>query len=201
MSNDCDTGSTGKITWNVKILKDSVQTDIIHQKFLKLLAPKKAKKHDELEKLKALFDEQSAQNREMIDGLNQKIDIMERQLDEQSEASKYEVELEKANKENLQLMAKLELLQNSEARLQHSLTELKSTHSKEILIIEGNLKASEDKLTKVREENSKLRQKNTQLSRLVNRRNHDLQFIFDKLRENLPEGEIKPKSAKEALLA
>ena len=126
---------------------------------------------------------------------------MERQLDEQTETSKYEVDLEKANKENLKLLAKLETTQNSEARLQQCLAELKSTHSKEIMIIESNLKTSENKLTKVREENSKLRQKNTQLSRLVDRRNHDLQFIFDKLRENLPEGEKKPKSPKEALLA
>ena len=70
-------------------------------------------------------------------------------------------------------------------------------------------------MASLRADNSRLRLKNNQLSRTVKRRENDLQFVYDRLCEQIPQSEVKvrpdsdfkirhsfqPKTVKEALLS
>merc|ERR1711935_486625 len=108
----------------------------------------------------------------------------------------------KVEPDKRQLHVQLENSRNAEAELHNLVNQQKLSHTNQIADLEQRLKESEQKMMRMRGDNGKLQIKNNQLKRSLLRREHDLQYIFEKLREELPtDVAIKPTTAKEALLA
>lgn len=197
-----------------KLIKESTtSTDVIHQQLMQMLRPppnRRVRKsvtavatttttEEQNQELRKLFDEQTEQNRAMIDGLKAKIANMER-----AQSVENTIESEKR-----QLQVQLEASRATEAELRNQMNQQRVSHANQVADLEQRLKEAEQKMTRMRGDNGKLQIKNNQLKRSLLRREHDLQYIFEKLRDELPTNttthkdgvEIKPTTAKEALLA